>query len=97
MILNACSLLAVATAYRYAPMLQPGGAASSPQALVMSLLLSCALTRRGFTQRLLSCALARRGFTQRFISCALARRSFTQSLLLSLSYAYAVAGRGFVI
>ena len=83
MILNACSLLAVATAYRYAPMLQPGGAASSPQALVMSLLLSCALARRGFTQRLLSCALARRGFTQ--------------SLFLSLSYAYAVAGRGFVI
>ena len=69
MILNACSLLAVATAYRYAPMLQPGGAASSPQALVMSLLLSCALARRGFTQ----------------------------SLFLSLSYAYAVAGRGFVI
>ena len=69
MTLNACSLLAVATAYRYAPMLQPGGAASSPQALVMSLLLSCALAKRGFTQ----------------------------SLLLSLSYAYAVAGRGFVI
>ena len=83
MTLNACSLLAVATAYRYAPMLQPGGAASSPQALVMSLLLSCAL--------------ARRGFTQRFIFCALAKRGFTQSLLLSLSYAYAVAGRGFVI
>ena len=66
MTLNARSLLVVATASRYFSMLRPRGAASSPQALVMLLLLSCALARRGFTRRLLlslSYAIARRGST----------------------------------
>ena len=64
--LNARSLLVVATASRYLSMLRPRGAASSSQALVMLLLLSCALARRGFTRRLLlslSYAIARRGST----------------------------------
>ena len=87
-ILNARSLLAVATASRYLSMLRPRGAASSPQALVMLLLLAASSPQALVMLLLLSCALARRGFTRRLLlslSYAIARRGFTWPLPLATS------------